>query len=213
MLDDTVHHAVYAAMVESPHRFLSTQPASLREALLHSVQLAPPQVATAAHRHQNNFQGQLCIVVLASDQAGSSSLICSSTRVRTAVPSCGCATSKSSRDATAVGAFSNQDGRRGISTSDCCSQPAAVNGRDDTRLSWPDLRLGPTPAMDIVISVFVELSVICTRRLRADPILDRVVLPLLALLAFMLVPVGIAAAGEISTVLAGKMEAVGPRRI
>ena len=122
-------------------------------------------------------------------------------RTAGATPSCGCATSRSSNDA-AAGAFSNHDGRRGISRSGC-STPDAVNGRGDTRMSCPDRRLGPTPvATDIVTSVFVELSVVCVRRRRADPTLLGAT------------PLAPAAIGAMSTAADGKIDAAaGLRRI
>jgi hypothetical protein len=201
---------VYAATAV----FLTKQTASLHAALLRSARPAPRPVAMAACKSQKRrAQKSGCCNVLASDRRRHQQLLGGSTSVRTAAPSCGCATMKSSSDAAVVGAFSNQDGRRGMSISGCCSQPAAVNGRDDTRMSCPDLRLGPTPEMDIVISVFVELSVVGARRLRADPSLDLGGVPLLVLFVAVLVPAGTAAAAGISKVLAGKMEAAGPRRM
>jgi hypothetical protein len=82
-------------------------------------------------------------------------------------------------------------------------------------MSCPDLRLGPTPEMDMVISVFVELSEVCARRLRADPSLDRGATPLLVLLPAAVTEadvVAVAAAAGISA-LADRMDAAGPRRI
>jgi hypothetical protein len=67
--------------------------------------------------------------------------------------------------------------------------------------------------MDIVISVFMELSVVCARRLRADPSLDLGVLPLVVLLVDALVPADTADASGTSAAFAGKMDAAGPRRM
>ena len=61
--------------------------------------------------------------------------------------SCG-VTNRSSNEAAdgPDGAVSNHEGRRGMSASGCCSQPAAVNGRGDPRMSCPDLQIMQTHA-------------------------------------------------------------------
>ena len=69
-------------------------------------------------------------------------------------------------------------------------------------MSCPDRRLGPTPAIDIVTSVFVELSEVCVRRRRADPTLLGAT------------PLAPAATGAMSTAADGKIDAAaGLRRI